>query len=149
MPGNEPVYLMNSDMRTLLRNTAILLLPFLLMIVVNETVRHGKSGFSYSFKGQSTINSSQKLKDRCTWECHINTRAHCAVNHVKWFKTYARNPHSSYYGLLNGLKKKDYELANIFLFVLLGPLAIWYLLIRSIGIQDQINRLRKSKNIPR
>jgi len=126
----------------LLRNITILLLPFLLMIAVNEAM----SNQANTRKGKTVINSSLKKKDRCTWACHDFTLIHCAVHHVKWFKSYAQSGQSFYYTLLRKLRETNrYALANIFLFVIAGPLAIWYLLIRSLNIQDEINRLRQIK----
>ncbi len=46
-------------------------------------------------------------------------------------------------GLLH--KTGNYGLANIILLVILIPLLIWYFIIKSLNIQDEINKLKQQQ----
>jgi hypothetical protein len=69
-------------MKKTVRNLSILILPFLILIGVNEAVRPTIKEPPFSFHGIAAINPSGKKKDTCTWFCH-NQTDYCKIHHVK------------------------------------------------------------------
>ena len=129
-------------MKKFIRNVAILISPFLLMILVNEIVRPTIKEKSYSKYGITSINSIDKNKNKCTWICHNSTRF-CKVSHVKYLNPYFKYTDTMYFGIINMLQKTgNYGLANIIILVVLVPLLIWFFIMKSVNIQDGINRLK-------
>ena len=132
-------------MKKYIRNITILISPFLLMIVVNEMVRPIIREKPYSYHGVTTINSVDKVGAKCTWICHNNT-SYCKENHVKYLKKYLKYTDPIYFGIINSLKSTgNYQWANIIFLFILIPLIIWFFIIKSLNIQDEINKLRKGK----
>ena len=130
----------------ILRNIAILVLPFFLMIVVNEIIRPTITGKPYTKYGISAINSVDKTPEKCTWICHNNT-TYCKTHHVKYLKSYFQFTDKMYFGIIHLLKKTgNYRLANIIFLVILFPFLIWFFTIKSLNIQDEINKLKNQKN---
>ena len=124
----------------------ILLIPFIGMITINEFVRLNSNNEGYNIQGVNTINTNEKLKEKCSWICHNNTN-YCKKNHVKLTKIYLNKIDPIYFGIINSLKSTgDYGLANIIFLVILLPLTIYVLLVKSISIQFKISKLKK-KNI--
>ncbi len=125
------------------RNTiyiVILMFPFLIMILINEIVRAKIIEKPYVYQGITSINSSAKNSDRCTWICHNNT-TFCKVKHVKYLKPYYRHTDVMYFGVINALKGTgSYQLANIIFLIILLPGFIWLFLIKAINIQSIINK---------
>ncbi len=133
-------------MKKLFRNTGLLLLPFILMIVINESVKSISNTKSYHIGGIKTINSFEKIKNKCTWICHNNTR-YCKTNHVKFNHKYFSKTDPLYFGLINCLDARDsYALMNVFFLVVFVPFLIWYFLIKSMNIQDQIVEIKKNNS---
>jgi hypothetical protein len=127
-------------MKKFIRNIAILVSPILLMIAVNEIVRPTISEKPYSIYKIVTINSIDKVSDKCTWTCHNNTR-YCMENHVKYLKPYFNYTDKIYFGIIDSLRKTgNYVIANIIVLVVLVPLLVWLLLIKSLNIQNEINK---------
>ena len=67
---------------------SILILQFLVMLMINELVRLNTNEKGYT-KGKwgliqniLAINTTDKLKGKCTWICHNDTN-YCKENHVK------------------------------------------------------------------
>ena len=133
-------------MKKLFRNTGLLLLPFILMIIINESVKSISNTKSYHIGRIKTINSFEKIKNKCTWICHNNTR-YCKTNHVKFNHKYFSKTDPLYFGLINCLDARDsYALMNVFFLVVFIPLMIWYFLIKSMNIQDQIVEIKKNNS---
>ena len=130
-------------MKAILQNLLILLFPFALMILVNEYSKGKIQPSTYQSRGQDTINSAQRDPSTCTWACHNDT-SYCKAHYVKFDDHYFTYTDPLYFGMIIILKGfGNYGLANILLLVLFFPLLIYTLLIKSLQIQDQINRLRK------
>lgn len=135
-----PLFIKNS-----IRNLAILILPFLIMILVNEFVRLNIKDTPCSIQGITAINSLDRVKDRCTWICH-NQTIYCKQNHVKLNKKYFVITDKLYFGLINLLGSTGYYgLANILFLAIFFPVLMWLLLIKSINIQYKINELKKNE----
>lgn len=132
-------------MRKYIRNLAILISPFLFMIIVNEVVRPTIKEKPYSKYGITTINSVDKNTEKCTWICHNNT-TYCKKHHVKYLKNFYAYTDPIYFGIISLLAKTgNYGLANIIFLVILLPLLIWLFIIKSLNIQDKINKLKKKQ----
>ena len=130
-------------MKNHLRNIIILIVPFLIMILINEVVRVTIKEIPYSAHGVTAINSVDKIENKCTWVCHNQTN-YCKLHHVKFDKKWFIITDNIYFGVIKLLQSTgNYGLANIILFVVLFPLIIWFLIIRSIDIQIEINNLKK------
>ena len=130
-------------MQKFIRNISILLLPFLLMVLINEVVRTQIKEKRYSAHGIKAINSALYLPGKCTWVCHNNT-AYCKVHHVKLLKPFYGITDAFYFGAIAALASTgNYGLANIVFLVLLFPIMIWYFIIKSLNIQDEIRTLSK------
>lgn len=132
-------------MSRIIRNTALLALPFMVMIMVNEMVRFTQKDGPYSQHGVATINSGEKVPDKCTWVCHNNTN-YCKENHVTLLKPYFPVTDLFYFGIISLLQLTgSYGMANIIVLVILVPFWIWYFTIRSLNIQDKINKLKAQR----
>lgn len=130
------------QVKRFIRNTAILLTPFLLMIIVNEIIRPTIKEEPYLKSGITAINSDERISDNCTWICHHET-GYCKENHVKHLIPYYRYTDPLYFGIINMLQStKKYEAANIFFLVILVPLLIWIFLIKSLNTQGKIRALK-------
>ena len=122
---------------------AILILPFLGMIVINEFVRLNTNEEGYAKQGVTAINTAKKQKDKCTWVCHEITN-YCKENHVKLAKPYFDKIDLIYFGIIKSLKKtENYELANIIFLVIILPLIMYILLVKSISLEFKIRKLKK------
>jgi hypothetical protein len=128
------------------RNIAILIFPFLLMIIVNEIVRPTIKEKPYSKYEITAMNSDDKISHKCTWICHNNTRF-CKESHVKYLKPYYKITDKIYFGMISLLQKTgNYGLANIIFLVVLAPLLIWFFIVKSMNIQDEINLYKRNNN---
>ena len=132
-------------MKRIIRNISILILPFLFMVIVNESVRPTIDGTPYSEFGITAINTGEHKKNKCTWICHHNTQ-YCKENHVKVLGPYFRFTDPLYFGIINLLQSTGYyRLAKILVFVMVIPFLIWLLLIKSLDYQDKIKQMKKQK----
>ena len=131
-------------MKRYMRNIFILILLFLLMIVVNELVRTSIIEKPYSKSGITAINSGAAIESKCTWICHNETN-YCKTHHVNISSGYFKYTDQLYFGLV-GLRKAtgNYGLANIILLAIIIPFLMWYLLIKSLNIQSEITKLKKT-----
>jgi hypothetical protein len=132
-------------MKRHLRNALILLAPFLIMALINEAVRPEIKEKPYTVHGITAINSAEYLPNKCTWICQNNT-SYCKEHHVKYLKPFYSITDVFYFGVIGLLKSTgNYVAANIIFLVFLFPLTILYFIIKSIGIQEEIQKLRKQK----
>jgi hypothetical protein len=132
-------------MKRLLRNALILLTPFLIMALINEVVRLKIKEKPYKAHGITAINSAEYFPNKCTWICHNNT-TYCKAHHVKYLKPFYSITDVFYFGALGILASKgNFGAANIIFLVFLFPLTILYFIIKSIDIQEKIQKLSKKK----
>jgi len=116
-----------------------LLIPFLLMIMVNEAVRFNNNAH-YTAQGFTILNPIAPIKDKCTWNCHNNT-AYCIKHHIKLIKPFIKFTNSIYFGEIQALRSTgNYGLANILLFVIILPLWIFFFIVKSISLMKKIKR---------
>ncbi len=127
------------------RNISILIFPFLMMVLINEAVRPTIEEEPYSVAGVSAMNTIQKKHDQCTWICHNNTN-YCKAHHVKYLEPFFPYTDRLYFGAINMLRATgNYGLANIVLLVVVIPFLMWLLLVKSLNIQDEINKIKNGK----
>jgi hypothetical protein len=129
-------------MKSFIRIIAILLTPILIVVIVNETYRSSIKGNLYYYKGFATINSSDKILNRCSWNCHNNT-AFCKQHHVKLLNDYFSTTDKLYYGEITLLNKTgDYQVANIAILVILFPFFILYFSLKGWTIRQKIKKMK-------
>ena len=120
---------------------SILILPFLGMIMINELVRLKTKEEGYTKQGVTAINTAKKQKHKCTWICHEKT-IYCKENHVKLAKPYFDKIDLIYFGIISSLKSTgNYRLANIIFLVIILPLIMYVLLVKSISLEFKIRKL--------
>lgn len=114
------------------------------MVGVNEYVKANIADKAYLKYGIPTINSASPDKGKCTWVCH-NSTIYCKENHVtQYLNGHFKQTDIIYFGIINLLHSTgNYGLANIIFLVVLAPLMVWCLLIKSMNIQDEINLIKK------
>ena len=116
----------------------MLLVPFVILIAVNEVYRgyiHEKPFPKYP----GAINSGQRIRERCSWACHESTD-YCKENHVKTVGPYFEFTDSLYFGLIGGLRSTGgYKAANVFFLVFAVPLLIWFFLIKAACYRQRID----------
>lgn len=126
-----------------IRNLIILTAPFLLMVLVNETVRPTIREKPYSQVGITAINSVIQTPDKCTWNCHNNT-TYCKQHHVKLMKPYFSIVDPIYFGIITLLQLTGgYALANIIFLVILWPLLMFFLLTGILDMQQKIKEIKR------
>lgn len=131
-------------MKNIKINILILLAPFMLMVLVNESVRIQDETHSKS-KGFVLLNTTEPVKNKCSWNCHNNT-AYCIENHIRYIKRYLKYTNPIYFGAIGALKSTgNYGLANIVFLVILMPLWMFYFLVKSIDLIIEINKNKKWK----
>ena len=122
---------------------SILILPFLGMIMINEFVRANSHEKGFTKYGVTAINSSEGFKDKCSFICHDKTRNYCQVHHVKLPKSYVNKIDPIYYGIIDLLLETNgYRLANLIIFVIILPLIMYVLLVKSISLEFKIRKLK-------
>lgn len=129
-------------MKKTIRNISIFVFPFLLMIIINEIIRPSIKGKPNLFHGQTAMNTGMAIIDRCSWKCHNNTN-YCKEHHVKLLGVYLTYTNILYEAVIKVLKSSDYVFMNIIFLVLFIPFMIWYFLVKSLKIQDEINKIKK------
>ena len=126
------------------RNAIIVLLPFVLMIVVNEAFRSSIKERPFHKYGFTTINSDDEIINKCTWNCHNHTD-YCQANHVKFLKQSFSKTNQLYYGEIHLLNKTgNYGLANIVILVIAIPFLIFYFLIKGLNIRSEIKKIKQN-----
>ena len=105
----------------------LILLPFLGIILINESIKLVKKEKGHFRQGVAAINSSNRNVEQCSWACHDDT-TFCKKNHVKWMGNHFDLIDPIYFGIIQQLKATgNYGLANIIFLVILIPLFIAFL----------------------
>jgi hypothetical protein len=103
---------------------SILILPYVIMLCINESVyntSYVKTIFGYNVK---THNPHSFNKDKCTWSCHHNTSL-CEKHHIKHQDI--KSIDFIYDGIINLLYtggSKFYAINNIIFLVFLWPVCL-------------------------
>ncbi len=129
------------------RNICLLLLPYIIMVVINESYRSLITEKPYSAYGFTAINSDLKSPHKCSWIAHSNT-SYCKQHHVKFLKDYFHITDKIYFGAIQALHSTgNYGAANIMFLVILFPLIMWYSLIKIIDYTIAIRKLKKQQKL--
>ena len=129
-----------------LRNLSLLLIPYLLMVIVNEAYRPTIKEKPYTAHGITAINSDIRILDKCSWIAHSDT-SYCKEHHVKFLKEHFQITDKIYFGTIHALRSTgNYGAANIIFLVILFPLIIWYSLVKIIDYSIAIRNLKKQQN---
>ena len=121
----------------------ILILPFFGMIMINEFARLNTKEPGDKKQRVTAINSAKRIKEKCSWICHNDTK-YCKENHVKFVAPYFDKIDPIYFGIIRSLKSTgNYGLANIVFLVILIPLIMYFLLVKSISIHLAIRSIKK------
>lgn len=122
----------------------IVLLPFILMTIINESFRLSIKDQPYHKYGFTTINSANKLSYKCTWNCHNNT-SYCKTHHVKFLKNSFSKTDQLYYGEIKLLRSTgNYGLANIAILVIFIPFLILYFFTKGLNIRNEIQKIKQN-----
>lgn len=124
-----------------MRNKILVLLPFLIIIFVNELGRINTPAHLFKFHNQKTICSAKKMPIQCSWNCHNNTN-YCISHHVKYLKPHLKNTDIFYNGVINILMSTGYYVVANYIFLVL-LLMILFLIYKSLQIQKEINKFSK------
>lgn len=113
------------------------------MIAINEYVRVKAGESGYFTQGVNAIHTAERLTEHCTWICHNDTDW-CKTHHVKLISGHFAYFDQVYFGIVSLLQGTGaYGAANIFFLVLLIPVLMCYLLVKSIKMQVEINRIQQ------
>jgi hypothetical protein len=127
----------------------LLLLPFVIMIIINEGCRLlNREQNPYMLTclhiKVKAINSDEQNSDKCTWNCHNNTTKYCIVHHVKAKSLIMAENKQLYFGSIKFLKIfgaytsttifDAYAVTNILVYILVFPLWIWFWIIKILKI---------------
>ena len=131
-------------MRKFIIYTLPIFIPVIFVILINETATPYQAYQEFYLRDVMTQNSDTQLDTDCSWACHNNT-AYCKANHVKRLKPYFHLVDPIYYGIINGLKATGhYQLANIIFLVIAWPALMYFLLVKSLLIELQIRKIKKT-----
>lgn len=123
---------------------SLLVLPFLMMVIINEFVRFHEEVTPYTNFGITMINPLAPDQENCTWICHNQTQ-YCKDHHVKHLAPYFETTDLIYFGVIDHLHQMgNYAVANLLILVLGFPLAIWLFLIKGVSYQLKINQIKAS-----
>jgi hypothetical protein len=124
---------------------AVFLLPFLFMVIVNETIALKKKEKGYRVNTIEAINSNKADAKQCTWICHNNT-LYCKEHHTKMIQPFFKYTDPIYFGTIQLLMATgNYGAANILLYVVFFPLTIGVLMIWNRHLTIKIATLIKHK----
>ena len=114
--------------------------------MINEFYRANTNEEGFTKYGITAINSGEGFKDKCSFICHEKTKYYCQVHHVKLPKSYVNKIDPIYYGIIDSLLKTNgYRLANLIIFVIILPLIMYVLLVKSISLEFKIRKLKNGK----
>ena len=121
------------------------LLPLLIIVVVNESVRPTINNKRFELRGIEAINPYQPTLNKCTWYCYTQTTNHCKVNHTKFLSPYFDYIDPVYFGIIKSMHSgSNYQLMNVIFLVILIPLLIFVLMVRTIEMGYRIKALKKN-----
>lgn len=115
------------------------------MAIVNESVRPTIKGGVFELRAIKAINTDIPLKDKCTWYCYKETSSHCKANHTTFLKQYYKYIDPIYFGIIESMHSgSNYQLMNIIFLVIMIPLLIFGLMVRTIEMRYRIKALKKN-----
>lgn len=123
----------------------LFLLPFIIVVTVNESVRPTIKGEGFELKDIKAINTNEPLDDRCTWLCYKETSSHCKLNHTTFLKPYFKQIDPIYFGIIKSMQSGgNYQLMNVIFLVITIPLLVFVIMVRTIEMGYRIKALKKN-----
>ncbi|PQV51222.1 hypothetical protein CLV33_101144 [Jejuia pallidilutea] len=123
----------------------LFILPFVIVVIVNESVRPTIEKEGFEFRGVQTINPKSTSLYKCSWNCYFETTKHCKAYHTTFLKPYFKHIDPIYFGIIKSMHSgNSYQLMNVIFLVVLIPLIIFFLLFRSIEMSYKIKALKKN-----
>ncbi len=120
----------------------ILIFPFLVIITVNETTRSQKLENHHPVTFVTSINPSTPFEEKCSWFCHNDTNF-CKQHHVKFAKPFFEIIDPIYFGIIKSLQSAgNYRMMNILFLVILWPMLMYFLLIKSLAMRMEIKKIK-------
>ena len=121
---------------------ALLVAPFVLMIIVNELVRPTIKEKAYGGYSVTFMKPELWVLDRCSWVCHNNSK-YCEKHHIRYVRPIKQYIDPFYFGIIRFLKGfVNYGLANVVFLVIGWPLFMWFLLICCVDMRAQLKKLK-------
>jgi hypothetical protein len=115
------------------------------MVIVNESIRPSLKDKPFQLRGVKAMNSDKPLIDKCTWYCYIETTSHCKKYHTSFTRPYFKYIDPLYFGIIKSMHAGgNYQIMNVVFLVVLIPLLMLYLLVKSIKMHYRIKALKKS-----
>ncbi len=135
-----------SGMKKALFYIAPLILPFLVMIIINENYSPTVANTTHKYIGVKTQNSNILDRKLCSWACH-NTMI-CQVQHTSKWPDFIEKPMGAIYvGIIRSLRSTgDYSGANVLFLVILWPLIMYVMLIWIMRNSLRIRTLKANKS---
>ncbi len=114
------------------------------MVLVNESLRPNLQDKPFHLRGVKAINPYKPQLDKCSWYCYMETTSHCKKYHTTILKPYFQYIDPIYFGIINSLHSgNNYQLMNIIFLMILVPLLIFFLLVRTIKMGYKIKALKQ------
>jgi len=114
------------------------------MVIVNESARPKLKDKPFQLRGINAMNSYKNKLDKCTWYCYIETTSHCKKHHTTFSRQYFKYIDPLYFGMIKSLHSgQDYQLMNVVFLVILIPLLMFYLFVKSIQMGSRIKALKQ------
>lgn len=118
----------------------LLILPFIVMVVVNESIQSSDYIHSNKIYAIKTANSAQYFLSKCSWACHNDT-SFCMSNHVTYLKKHLPATNRLYFGAIGLLRTSgNYALANVIILVFALPFTMWYFIVKSLIMQSKMGK---------
>lgn len=135
----------NNDLKRAILYLLLFLLPFLIILIVNESVRLTIKDKPFELRGVTAINPYKPQLDECTWYCYRETTNHCKKNHASFIKPYFKYIDPIYFGIIKSMHSgNNYQLMNVVFLVVLIPLLMLFLIIRTIEMGYRIKALKQN-----
>lgn len=127
-----------SKIRSAVLYLIILILPYMMVVIVNEYSRPGLEGYynaKYDARGMNTATAS---KAACSWKCFFDT-GYCKRHHVKYMQPLFKVIDPIYFGIIGLLHKAGNYAATNLLFLVIGwPALMYFLLIRILQLRKKL-----------
>ena len=132
-------------MKRLILYLFLFLSPILIVIGVNESARPTIKEEGFVLRGVEAMNPKNTSLKKCSWNCYFETTNHCKVNHTTFLKPYFKYIDPIYFGIIKTMHSgSNYQLMNVIVLVIVIPLLIFALIVKTIEMGYRIKALKKN-----
>jgi len=137
-----------------IKHLCILLAPFILMVIINETSRVFIKDKPFKYQRIVAMNSGNFDNEICTWACHNYTTNHCITKHTRTIREgfpFHSQIDDFYWGIINFNSKKVngkkvsnpryYAAMNLVFLVVLWPLSMFFLFVNYLKLRAKFKTL--------